>query len=654
MQAVCYALTAALSPLVGGLIAGLNAKRIGRAGAHWVTIIGVAIALLCSLDLAYQVWGQHLPAIDTTIYQWLNSGPFHFKVGFLIDPLSVAMMVTVTFVSLLVHIYAIGYMHEDPGYQRFFCYMSLFTFAMLMLVLANNFLQLFFGWEGVGVVSYLLIGFWFKKPSAAAGSMKAFLVNRVGDFGFLLGIAAVFLWVGGLDYADAFRQGSHLASQTVSLGIGHPVSVVELICMLLFVGAMGKSAQIPLHIWLPESMEGPTPISALIHAATMVTAGIYMVSRMSPLFEFADVARNLVMVIGATGALMLGLVGIVQHDIKRVVAYSTLSQLGYMIAATGASAYAAGMFHLITHACFKALLFLGAGSVIIGLHHEQDMRHMGGLRRYMPITHATFLIGTLALVALPPFSGFYSKDAIITAVNMAHLPGAGYAGWCLTIAAFVTSLYSFRALFLTFYGPERLKHSPVEESPRSVTIPLLLLAIPSVVLGRLIAWPMLNPDSGMWGQALFMSPQSLEQAHHLAHHYHSQWGLILGAFSHLPFWLVLAGAGCAYVGYLRYPELPAKLAKRSGWLYPLLVEKFGFDWVNDRCLMPGVRWLSSVLYRIGDTWIIDRGLVMGTGRSIARFAAWARQSQTGNLNHYALVMVLGLLGLLLSLSYYWI
>jgi len=444
-----------LAPLAGSLIAGLFGKKIGRANAHRVAILGVGIAFVLSLIVAKLLFLDHVPVFDGNIYNWASGGAlshFSFNIGFHVDQLTAVMLLVVTFVSLLVHIYTIGYMADDPGYQRFFSYIALFTFAMLMLVSANNFLQLFFGWEGVGLVSYLLIGFWFKRESALQGSLKAFLVNRVGDFGFLLGIAVIFAYTGSLDYDTVFGQASVLAKQHISLIPGASWSLVTVICLLLFVGAMGKSAQVPLHIWLPESMEGPTPISALIHAATMVTAGVFMIARMSPLYEFSPTALSVVLVIGATGALFTGLLALVMTDIKRVIAYSTLSQLGYMMVAMGVSAYSVGIFHLATHACFKAVLFLGAGSVIIALHHEQDMRKMGGLWRYMPITYITYLIGSLALCAIPPFAGFFSKDMIIDAAKVATIPGAHYAYYCVLLGAFVTALYTFRSLFMTFHG----------------------------------------------------------------------------------------------------------------------------------------------------------------------------------------------------------
>ena len=502
-------LTIVLAPLIAAIAAGLFGKQIGRAGAHTATILGVAISCLLSLLV---LKGQVIdgdPVYNKTVYTWMVVDGINMEVGFLVDRLTALMMCVVTFVSLMVHIYTIGYMHDDPGYQRFFSYISLFTFAMLMLVMANNFLQLFFGWEAVGVVSYLLIGFWYTRPRAIFANMKAFLVNRVGDFGFLLGIAAIVHYTGSLDYAAVFTKAEFMQGQQIEIFSGTPWSGLTVACICLFIGAMGKSAQVPLHVWLPDSMEGPTPISALIHAATMVTAGVFMVARMSPLFEYSDVALSFVLVIGATTALFTGFLGIVQNDIKRVVAYSTLSQLGYMTVALGASAYAAGIFHLGTHAFFKALLFLAAGSVIIGLHHEQDIRRMGGLKKYMPITYWTSLFGSLALIGFPGTAGFFSKDALIEAVHGASRAGSGYAYWCVLIGVFVTALYSFRMFFLVFHGPERIDDDArghLHESPWVVTLPLVLLAIPSLILG----WPMIGPllFGDFFGDAIFVLPEN--------------------------------------------------------------------------------------------------------------------------------------------------
>src|ERR1700704_1707428 len=449
-----------LAPLAGSLIAGLGSRRIGRAGAHWVTIIGVAISFAASCLIFLDVLDGAV--FNGPVYTWLVSDGIRFEIGFLIDRLSALMMVVVTFVSLMVHVYTVGYMADDPGYQRFFAYIALFTFSMLMLVMANNFLQLFFGWEAVGLVSYLLIGFWYTRPSAIYANLKAFLVNRVGDFGFLLAVALVLAYFGTLDYAAVFSRAPAMAGAMIEIVPGAPWLLVSAICIGLFVGAMGKSAQFPLHVWLPDSMEGPTPISALIHAATMVTAGIFMVARMSPLFELSETALSFVMMIGAITALFMGFLGIIQNDIKRVVAYSTLSQLGYMTVALGASAYSVAVFHLMTHAFFKALLFLGAGAVIIGLHHDQDIRNMGGLRKHMPITWITSLLRLRALIGPPFFSGFYSKDSIIEAVHLSHLPGSGFAYFAVVIGVFVTAFYSFRMYFLVFHGKEHFRHKEID------------------------------------------------------------------------------------------------------------------------------------------------------------------------------------------------
>lgn len=623
-------LLAVLAPLCGALLAGLGGRYIGKTGAHFVTIIGITLSFIASVLLCKWIIIDDLAATQVAVYTWINSGDFVFNIGFLIDRMTVIMMAVVTFISLLVHIYSVGYMADDPGYQRFFCYMSLFTFSMLMLVSANNFLQLFFGWEGVGVVSYLLIGFWFNKESAAAGSLKAFLVNRVGDFGFLLGMALIFGYVGSLNYATVFASASVL-----------PVTPI---CLLLFVGAMGKSAQMPLHVWLPESMEGPTPISALIHAATMVTAGIYMIARMSPLFELSDFALSTVMVVGATGALLLGLVGVVQFDIKRIIAYSTMSQLGYMVAATGSSAFAAGMFHLLTHAFFKALLFLGAGSVIVALHHEQDIRKMGNLKKYMPLTYITFLIGSLSLSAVPPFSGFYSKDAVIEAVKMSSLPGSSYAYVCLVLGAFVTALYSFRALFIAFHGEEHLEHPEHVHEPRwQVTLPLVVLAVPSAIIGAMMVNAILHKVPGLLGDSVYVATQ-----HHALEtgEFKSWFSAMYESVMGLPFWFAILGIFTAWLCYIRYPQLPKRLSQKFSFLYNMLVRKYGFDEFYDCLFVRGGRALSGVLYQFADMKLIDTLLVNGSARSIAFFAKCLRCVQSGYLYHYAFAMIIGLVSLL--------
>jgi NADH-quinone oxidoreductase subunit L len=631
-----------LAPLLASIVAGLFGQQIGRRGSHSITIGAVATSFALSLIVfARHVFGD-VPIFNETIYTWLQSGGIRFEIGFLIDNLTALMMVVVTFVSLMVHVYTIGYMHDDPGYQRFFSYISLFTFAMLMLVMANNFLQLFFGWEAVGLMSYLLIGFWYTRESAIYASLKAFLINRVGDLGFLLGIAAILAYAGSLHYRAVFEQAPMMAQQTIALIPGVQWSVITLICILLFIGAMGKSAQMPLHVWLPDSMEGPTPISALIHAATMVTAGIFMVARMSPLFEFSETALSVVMIIGALTAFLMGLVGIVQNDIKRVVAYSTLSQLGYMTVALGASAYAAGIFHLMTHAFFKALLFLAAGSVIVALHHEQDIRRMGGLKQYLPVTYWTALIGSLALIGFPGFSGFFSKDAIIEAVHASHLPGAGLAYWLVLIGVFVTALYTFRMFFLVFHGeacidPHAKAH--LHESPKVITVPLVLLAIPSVIAGFLIG-PMVFED--FFNESIKVMPVHDVLAES-GEHYHGPVGYILHGLIAAPVWLALAGVATAWWFYIRHPHLPAQVRHRAAWLYDLLQRKYGFDEFNDRVFAGGGRNLGQFLWRFGDARVIDGAVVNGAARAVGWLSGRVRHAQTGFLYHYAFVMIIGLL-----------
>jgi NADH-quinone oxidoreductase subunit L len=636
-----------LSPLVGAVLAGLFGRVIGRAGAHWVTILGVGVSFVLSLRVFQQIVLGDAPVLNTNLYTWLETGGVAFHVGFLIDQLTATMMVVVTFVSWMVHIYTIGYMHEDPGYQRFFSYISLFTFSMLMLVMSNNFMQLFFGWEAVGLVSYLLIGFWYKRDTAIYANLKAFLVNRVGDFGFLLGIAAVLMYCGSLDYNAVFEQAPGLAEKTVSIIEGHEWSLVTLICLLLFVGAMGKSAQVPLHVWLPDSMEGPTPISALIHAATMVTAGIFMVSRMSPLFELSEAALSTVLVIGAITAFFMGLLGLVQNDIKRVVAYSTLSQLGYMTVALGASAYSAAMFHLMTHAFFKALLFLAAGSVIIGMHHEQDMRKMGGLRKHMPITWITSLIGSLALIGFPGFAGFFSKDAIIEAVKASSTPGATIAYYALLVGVFITALYSFRLYFMVFHGKGRMDHHTEEhlhESPAVVWVPLVALAVPSVVIGALAIEPMLF--GGYFGNSIHVSAEHAKGMHHMAEHYHGIWAFMLHGMMAPPFWFAMAGVATAWFLYMKAPSVPAKIAEALSPLRRILEAKYGFDAFNEWFFAGGARGTGGALWRFGDVRLIDGLLVNGSARLVGWFSQVMRGVQSGYLYHYAFAMIVGLLALL--------
>ena len=637
-------LAAALAPLFGAIIAGLFGKQIGRAGAHWVTIIGVAVSFLFSLVAFNHIVIDGGPTYNETLYNWMSTGAVNIQVGFLVDSLTVTMMAVVTGVSLMVHIYTIGYMHDDPGYQRFFSYISLFTFSMLMLVMSNNFMQLFFGWEAVGLVSYLLIGFWYKKPTAVHANMKAFLVNRVGDFGFLLGIAAILAFTGSMDYDDVFAMAPSLSEETISIFGATDWSLMTVTCILLFIGAMGKSAQVPLHVWLPDSMEGPTPISALIHAATMVTAGIFMVSRMSPLFELSETALTFILIIGSLTALLMGLIGLVQHDIKRVVAYSTLSQLGYMTVALGASAYSAAIFHLMTHAFFKALLFLAAGSVIIALHHEQDMRKMGGLRKYMPITYWVSLFGSLALIGAPGFAGYYSKDAIILAVGNSEIAGSGFAYFSVMVGVFITALYSFRMFFLVFHGETRMdEHTRAHchECPFVVTGPLIALAIPSIVIGAIGMGPMLFGD--YFGDSIFVAPihDTVGQIE-----YHGWFAFLLHFIASPVFYLALAGVVVAWYIYLKNPQIAETAAARFSGLHRLLENKYYADDFNEAVFAGGSRNIGNALWKVGDVAIIDDGIVNGSARKIGWLATKVRRIQTGYLYHYAFAMILGLLLLL--------
>jgi len=648
-----------LAPLVGAIAAGLFGKPLGRRGSHTIAILGVFIAFVLSAMTLKSV-AVDGARFNATIYEWMNLGGLKMEVGFLVDGLTAMMMCVVTFVSLMVHIYTIGYMEEEDGYQRFFSYISLFTFSMLMLVMSNNMLQLFFGWEAVGLVSYLLIGFYYTKPTAIAANMKAFLVNRVGDFGFILGIGLLVAYGGTLNYTEAFGKAGDLAKLTLP---GTDWMLLTVACICLFIGAMGKSAQFPLHVWLPDSMEGPTPISALIHAATMVTAGIFMVARMSPLFELSDVALSFIMTIGAITALFMGFLGIVQNDIKRVVAYSTLSQLGYMTVALGASAYSVAVFHLMTHAFFKALLFLAAGSVIIGMHHDQDIRNMGGLRKYMPITWITSLLGSLALIGTPLFAGFYSKDSIIEAVHASHLPGSGFAYFAVIVGVFVTAFYSFRMYFLVFHGKEHFHHKPFpgehdhhdhpdeahaphapHESPWVVTAPLLLLAIPSVVIGFMTIQPMLFGD--FFKDAIFVNAELHPAMEELAKEFHGAAAMALHGLTTLPFWLALAGVAMAYVFYMVKPAIPAAIQARTGFINRLLDNKYYFDWFNEFVLAAGARGLGRGLWKGGDVGLIDGGLVDGSARAVGALSGVVRLVQTGHLYWYALVMILGVIGLM--------
>jgi NADH-quinone oxidoreductase subunit L len=629
-------------PLLAALLAGLAGRTIGRAGAAAVTIGAVGIACVLSSLVLWQLLTGAVPNFDGSVYTWLVSDGVHMQVGFLIDRLSALMMVVVTFVSLCVHVYTIGYMSDDPGYQRFFAYISLFTFSMLMLVMANNFMQLFFGWEAVGVVSYLLIGFWYTRPTAIFASLKAFLVNRIGDFGFVLGIAGVLYYTGSLDYQNAFAAAPMIAGKTLVLFQGHAWSALTVVCICLFVGAMGKSAQVPLHVWLPDSMEGPTPISALIHAATMVTAGIFMVARMSPLFEYSPTALSFVLVIGATTALFMGFLGIVNNDIKRVIAYSTLSQLGYMTVALGVSGYSVAMFHLMTHAFFKALLFLAAGAVIIAMHHEQDMRKMGGLRHRMPVTYWTALIGALALIGTPLFSGFYSKDALIDAVHASTRYGAGYAYWCVLLGVFVTALYTFRMMFMTFHGPERLDHHAQEhfhDVGWDMKAPLVALAIPSAIIGYLTVEPILF--GGYFGDAIKVL-EGHDVVADLSTEWHGPAAFALHALVSAPAWLAALGVLTAWWFVLKRPELGDAVRERFSGINRVLVNKYYFDWFNENVVAPLARGLGVVLWRGGDQVVIDGAIVNGSADAVGRLAGVTRLLQSGFLYSYAFWMIIGL------------
>ena len=658
-----------LAPLAAAIVVGLFGAKMPRSMSHWLTITGVAVAMVASVLIWRDVAAGH--TFNGDIYTWLAVGSLKMSIGFLIDPLTALMMLVVTFVSLMVHVYTIGYMADDPGYSRFFSYICLFTFSMLMLVMSNNFLQLFFGWEAVGLVSYLLIGFWFTRPTAIYANFKAFLANRVGDFGFILGVGLVLAHFGTLDYAAVFAKAPALATTTINLWGTAEWSVLTITCICLFVGAMGKSAQVPLHVWLPDSMEGPTPISALIHAATMVTAGIFLVARMSPLFELSDTALGFVTIIGAIGALFMGFLGMVQFDIKRVVAYSTLSQLGYMTVALGVSAYAGGIFHLMTHAFFKALLFLGAGSAIIAMHHEQDMRHMGGLRKYMPITYVTMVIGSLALCGIPPFAGFFSKDAIIEAVHLSTIPGHGFAYFAVVTGVFVTAFYTFRMIFMTFHGAPRFDtvvlisheavhdaahthdghahHShdhhggPPKESPWVVTVPLIALAIPSVVAGWIGIEPLLFGN--FFGNSIVVLKQ-----HAVLAELHEEWrgvgAFIVHGLRSLPFWLAVAGIVTAWYLYLVKPALPARIKTALGPIYTLLDNKYYFDKFNDWFFAGGARGMGGILSNVGDRVIID-GIINGSARLVGLCSAMLRKIQSGYVYHYAFAMIIGVFALLI-------
>jgi NADH-quinone oxidoreductase subunit L len=651
-----------LAPLIGAILAGFfgtkfMGNQLSRTACHRITILGVAIACGLSIYVLTQVIAG--ARFNGNLYEWMRFGDeLVLNIGFLIDPLSAMMMVVVTFVSLMVHIYTIGYMHEDEGYNRFFSYISLFTFAMLMLVMSNNFLQLFFGWEAVGLVSYLLIGFWYTKPTAIFANMKAFLVNRVGDFGFILGIGLIFANTGTMDYQTAFGQAQNIAAQTLP---GTSWELMTVACICLFIGAMGKSAQFPLHVWLPDSMEGPTPISALIHAATMVTAGIFMVSRMSPFFELSDTALSFILIIGSITALFMGFLGIVQTDIKRVVAYSTLSQLGYMTVALGVSAYPVAIFHLMTHAFFKALLFLGAGSVIMGMHHDQDMRNMGGLRKYMPITWITSLIGSLALIGTPFFSGFYSKDSIIEAVAESHIYGSGFAYFAVMVGVFITAFYSFRMYFLVFHGKERFGHAhdhhghgddhhglapgqKPHESPLVVTLPLILLAIPSVIIGYIAIEPMLF--GGFFDQSIFIDAKSHPAMEELEGAFHGAFNMVIHSLTSPVLWLAIGGVATAAVFYLIKPEIPAKIAEIFAPIKKVLDNKYYLDDFNQAVFGRGAQIVGNGFWKIGDQTAIDGFIVNGSAKVVDWFSKIVRHFQSGYLYHYAFAMIIGVVGLI--------
>lgn len=648
-----------LLPLLAAIIVGLFGKLLPRATSHVLTIFGVAASFALSAFVLNDAMSS--APYNETVYSWMKSGNFSFEIGFLIDRLSAMMMVVVTFVSLMVHIYTIGYMEEDEGYTRFFSYISLFTFAMLMLVMSNNFMQLFFGWEAVGLVSYLLIGFWYTRPTAIYANLKAFLVNRVGDFGFLLGIGLVLFHFGSLDYASVFSVAPQMADVQISLVGNAQWSLMTVICILLFIGAMGKSAQVPLHVWLPDSMEGPTPISALIHAATMVTAGIFMVARMSPLFELSSTALSVVLIIGSITALFMGFLGVIQNDIKRVVAYSTLSQLGYMTVALGASAYSVAIFHLMTHAFFKALLFLGAGSVIMGMHHDQDIRNMGNLKKYMPVTWITSLIGSLALIGTPFLSGFYSKDSIIEAAQASTIAGSGFAYFAVLVGVFVTAFYSFRMYFLVFHGAEKwraVKHDchhddhhhhglmPTDEPHEPgwvIKLPLILLAIPSVFIGYIAIEPMLYGD--FFKDVIWVDSAAHPAMHELTHHWHSVFhtsaGMALHGLMSLPFMLAASGVALAWFFYMKRPDIPAKIQTKFSTINHILENKYGFDTFNERVFAAGSRFIGNKLWQIGDVSIIDGAMVNGTANFIGKLSVVVRKLQTGLIYHYAFAMIIG-------------
>lgn len=630
-------------PLIGAIIAGFFRHQIGKVGAHLTTIALMVVSSILAFDVFWGFLTNKLSTIETTLYTWGLSGGINFEIGFLIDKLTAIMLMVVTSVSLMVHIYTIGYMKGDPGYQRFFSYISLFTFAMLMLVTSNNFLQLFFGWEAVGLISYLLIGFWYKRESATFASLKAFLVNRVGDFGFILGIAGVLMYFGSMNYLEVFPKVAAFASQNSTIEILNlDLPALSVVCICLFIGAMGKSAQVPLHVWLPDSMEGPTPISALIHAATMVTAGVFMVTRMSPIFEYSEVALNFILVIGSLTCFFMGLLGIVSNDIKRVVAYSTLSQLGYMMVAASVSAYSVAIFHLMTHAFFKALLFLGAGSVIIAMHHEQDIQKMGNLKKYMPITYVTMLIGSLALIGFPGFAGFYSKDLIIEAVANSNLQFANIGYWAVFLSVFVTALYTFRMFFLVFHTKERIEpqaKAHLHESPLVVTIPLILLAIGSVLSGFPFVQDIIQ---GFFGEGVKVLPQHDVLAP-INKEFHGVLGFTMHGFVAKPFWLAMLGVFTAWLCYIKYPCIPTRVIRIFKPIYLVFINKYWFDTFNQKVVAALVRYFGWLCWRVGDRFFLDSVIIHGSANTVGNISKVLKRFQTGYLYHYSFVMIVGVL-----------
>lgn len=638
-------------PLIAALAAGLFGWALKDTLSHWVTCVAVIVAAGLSIDVFMQVLDG--ASFYGNFWTWMISDKFIVPVGMMIDPLTAIMMVTVTVVSACVHIYTIGYMHGDPGYSRFFAYISAFTFSMLVLVMGNNFFTLFFGWEAVGLFSYLLIGFWFKRESANYAALKAFIVNRIGDFGFAVGILAVWYYFGTIDYREVFAAVSTIVAEGHVLNfLGWEMDAITFICLALFVGAMGKSGQVPLHVWLPDSMEGPTPISALIHAATMVTAGVFMVARLSPMFEFSETALAAVILVGALTAWMCATIGLVQNDIKRVIAYSTCSQLGYMFVACGVSAYSAGIFHLMTHAYFKSLLFLAAGSVIHAVLAQQDIRKMGQLRKYMPITYITMLIAALALSGMPPFAGFWSKDLIIEATMVREMGWVSeVAYYALLSGVFMTAFYTFRMFFLTFHNTDRVPaetKAHLHESPKVITVPLLILAIGAFGAGLwgYYGLDIANPEvmNGFFGSSLFVMEahnplirlEELEHAGHLS---------LLSEY--MPLILAILGIATAWFMYFKESTLPARLVAAFPRLHAFLLNKWYWDELYEKIFIRPAQCLGMLLWQKGDLAMIDKGVIHGgIVDSVLAGAAKLRRMQTGMVYHYAYGMVIGLFGLL--------